>query len=211
MFSTGKSKYMIDTHTHLCDQLFDHDLEMVLDRAKKAGVSAIIAVSEDLEDAEKNLHLAETYEGIYPAAGLYPAILNRDVARKMGRFIKFIRDNKDKLVAIGEVGLDYWVVKDKDARELQRAIFCEFIELSKDLDLPLNVHSRSAGKHTISLLMEYGAEKVQLHAFGGFNHFWLSGVEDPPRVADLSHAGGIPTAKKPLAGTKGNSQFGILE
>jgi TatD DNase family protein len=79
----------------------------------------------------------------------------------------FIRSHKDRLAAIGEVGLDYWIVKEESQREIQREIFRGFIELSKELALPLNVHSRSAGRHVVSVLLESSADRVQLHAFDG--------------------------------------------
>jgi TatD DNase family protein len=65
------------------------------------------------------------------------------------------------------VGLDYWVVKEESQREVQREIFKRFIDLSAEVDLPLNVHSRSAGRYVVSMLLEHGAGKVQLHAFDG--------------------------------------------
>jgi TatD DNase family protein len=78
-----------------------------------------------------------------------------------------IRRERNRLVAIGEVGLDHWAVKDEAQREIQREMFLRFIRLARELDLPLNVHSRSAGKQAIQLLLENGAKKVQLHAFDG--------------------------------------------
>jgi TatD DNase family protein len=155
---------LIDTHAHLCDSVFDADREVVLERALTAGISAVIAVGEDLADAEKNLLLASKHSMIRPAAGLYPTHLEPDLAAKMRTFI---RSHKDRLAAIGEVGLDYWIVKEESERETQREIFRGFIELSKELALPLNVHSRSAGRHVVSVLLESSADRVQLHAFDG--------------------------------------------
>jgi TatD DNase family protein len=155
---------LIDTHAHLCDPLFDADRADVLERALKAGVSAVIAVGENLADAETNLLLAAQYSIIRPAAGLYPTHLDPDLAEKMRAFI---RSQRDKLAAIGEVGLDYWVVQEESEREMQREIFRSFIGLSKELGLPLNVHSRSAGRHAVSVLLESSAARVQLHAFDG--------------------------------------------
>lgn len=155
---------MIDTHAHLCDPVFDADRGEILKKAEEAGIAAVVAVGETLEDAEKNLRLASLHAMIRPAAGLYPTQLDLAQASRMHRFI---RDNHRNLVAIGEVGLDYWVVQDERARELQREIFRGFIELSKELDLPLNVHSRSAGGHAISVLLEALADRAQLHAFDG--------------------------------------------
>ena len=155
---------LIDTHAHLCDPVFDTDREVVLERALKAGISAVIAVGENLADAEKNLLLASKHSMIRPAAGLYPTHLDPDLAEEI---YVFIRSHKDRLAAIGEVGLDYWVVKEESERETQRQIFRGFIELSKELTLPLNVHSRSAGRHAVSVLLESAADRVQLHAFDG--------------------------------------------
>jgi len=155
---------LVDTHAHLQDPVFDPDRETVLERARAAGISAVISVGEDLADAQKNVQLAGQYPMIRAAAGLYPAHLDLEQAEKVRLFI---RSHRDMLVAIGEVGLDYWMVKDEPGREAQREIFRSFVDLSKELDLPLNVHSRSAGRHVVTLLLSAAAAKVQLHAFDG--------------------------------------------
>ncbi len=155
---------LVDTHTHLCDPVFDEDRTEVLERAGKAGVGAIVLVGEDLSDARRNLELAANHPMLKPAAGLYPAILDQPQAEEIQ---DFIRKKRDKLVAIGEVGLDHWVVKEEPEKVLQRHIFKSFIELAQELDLPLNVHSRSAGRHAVTLLLESEATRVQLHAFDG--------------------------------------------
>jgi TatD DNase family protein len=155
---------MVDTHAHLCSPEFDGDRGEVLARAAAAGVGAVIAVGETLADAERNIELAGRFPMLKPAAGLYPTILDRDHAEKMHTFI---RSHRTQLAAIGEVGLDYWGVKEEKDRDVQREIFTGFIRLAKDLDLPLNVHSRSAGRHAVALLLDSGAARVQLHAFDG--------------------------------------------
>lgn len=157
-------KNFTDTHAHLCDPIFDPDLPAVLQKARTAGISSIIAVSEDLTGAQKNLLLSEEHPMIRPAAGLFPTKLDPDQASIMR---DFIRSNADKLAAIGEVGLDYWKIQDESDRELQREIFRSFIDLGLELDIPLNVHSRSAGRHAIEFLLEHSAARVQLHAFDG--------------------------------------------
>ncbi len=157
-------KSLVDTHAHICDPAFDPDRAEVISTAKAAGIAEIVAVSETLSDAKRNLELASTHTELKPAAGLYPTYLNLDDADAM---IDFIRNQRHRLVAIGEVGLDYWVVKNEADRETQREIFKKFIDLSLELDLPLNIHSRSAGRHVVALLLERGARNVQLHAFDG--------------------------------------------
>jgi TatD DNase family protein len=155
---------LVDTHAHLSDTSFDGDLVAVLARARGAGVSSIVAVGETLEDGKKNLALAGKYPQVLPAAGLYPTHLDVSAAQEM---VRFIEREQDRLVAIGEVGLDFWAVKDEPEKEVQRDIFILFIALGKKLGLPLNVHSRSAGRHVVRLLLEMDAAKVQLHAFDG--------------------------------------------
>ena len=156
---------LCDTHAHLCDPGFDRDRGEVLERADRAGVGAIVAVGENLKDARTNLALAEEYPWIVRvAAGLFPTNLDLEQAELLEGWI---RRHASELIAIGEVGLDYWKVEDGEDREVQRAIFVRFVSLAVELDLPLNVHSRSAGAATIELMLGLGVERAQLHAFDG--------------------------------------------
>ena len=125
---------MLDGHAHICDSVFDDDRDEVLVRAEKAGVSAIIAVGENLSDAHKNLQLANRYPMLKPAAGLYPTILDTGQAEEI---IALIRKNRPRLAAIGEVGLDYWVVTDDREKAQQREIFCQFIAPVFDERVPI--------------------------------------------------------------------------
>ncbi|MEE4261161.1 MAG: TatD family hydrolase [Desulfobacteraceae bacterium] len=165
---------IVDTHTHICNASFDADRGEVLHKAATVGVSAVIAVAENLDDARRNIELAEKHPMIRPAAGLYPTILDLDQAEQM---YSFIRQERAKLVAIGEVGLDFWVVKEAPQKELQKEILKGFINLSYELDLPLNIHSRSAGRHAVALLLKNGATRVQMHAFDGKASTALPAVE----------------------------------
>jgi TatD DNase family protein len=155
---------LTDCHAHLADAAFDRDRAEVLDRAEAAGVGSVVAVAETLAESRRTLELARGDSRIRPAAGLYPTRLDLDEARAVEALI---RAERDRLCAIGEVGLDHWKVQDEAGRETQQAIFRRFIALSLELDLPLNVHSRSAGRHVIGVLIEAGARRVQLHAFDG--------------------------------------------
>ena len=177
---------IVDTHAHICDSVFDADRGEVLKKAAEAGVGGIIALGEDLADARRNIELADEHPMICPAAGLYPTILDLDQADQMQ---SLIRKERAKLVAIGEVGLDFWVVKEESQKELQKEILKAFISLSRELDLPLNIHSRSAGRHAVAMLLENGATRVQMHAFDGKASAALPAVEAgfffsiPPSVA----------------------------
>ncbi|MBU0968670.1 MAG: TatD family hydrolase [Proteobacteria bacterium] len=166
--------FLIDTHAHLCDQAFDQDRQEVINRAQEAGVSAIVMVGETMEDARRNLELAGQHPCLKPAAGLYPEFADMVEAE---RLIDFIRQHAARFYAIGEVGLDFWIAKEEAEREVQRLVFRKFIELASELDLPLNVHSRSAGRQAVALLLEQGAKRVQMHAFDGRYSAALPAVE----------------------------------
>lgn len=166
---------LLDAHAHLCDPAFDADLPAVLERGRAAGVGAVVAVGETLADARKNLELAARFPGtVLPAAGLYPVHLDLAQAEAV---LALVRERRRDLVAIGEVGLDHWKVQDEAGRELQREIFLRFVALAAELDLPLNVHSRSASRHAVTLLLERGARRVLLHAFDGKVSTALPAVE----------------------------------
>ena len=156
---------LLDTHAHLGDGVFDDDRDAVLARARAAGVRAVVTVGETLADARKNLALLEIHpEMIRPTAGLYPTWLDGDQAKEVETLL---RNERRRFVAIGEVGLDHWKVKDEAERGVQREIFTRFVDLSIELDLPLNIHSRSAGRDVIAVLLDRGAKRAQLHAFDG--------------------------------------------
>ncbi len=165
---------LTDTHAHLCDPAFDADRGAVLDRAEAAGVAPVVAVGETAADARRNLELAGLDRRVRPAAGLFPTLLDLDQAAEVE---EILRRHRERFVAVGEVGLDYWKVKEEDGRELQRRIFARFVDLAIELDLPLNVHSRSTGRQAIELLLEHGARRVQLHAFDGRAATARPGVE----------------------------------
>ena len=170
--STGElnQAMIIDTHAHLCDSVFDSDRSEVLARAQAVGVAGVVCVGESLEDARKNLALAAGCPVLLPAAGLYPGRFDVQEAEAL---IDLIRRERSRLVAVGEVGLDYWITKrapeneQAELEELQREMFLRFVDLALELGLPLNVHSRSAGRQTIAALLERGAGRVQMHAFDG--------------------------------------------
>lgn len=171
----GVRSLMFDTHAHLCDDAFEADLPAVIERARAAGVERILAVGEDLADARRNLELAMRFPDVVrPAAGLFPTHLDPTSAAAV---VEWIRRHRNELAAIGEVGLDHWKVKDEADRELQREIFRGFIDLALEIDRPLNVHSRSAGRATLELLLEKGARRVQMHAFDGRASKAMAGVE----------------------------------
>ena len=155
---------IVDTHAHLCAETFARDLEGVLAKSIAAGVTRIVAVGENMADALRNMELAAIHAQILPAAGLFPTLLDSEQAAAM---YNFIRHHNGQLAAIGEVGLDFWAIQDEAGKQRQREIFAGFIDLARETDLVLNIHSRSAGRHAIDMLLARGAGRVQMHAFDG--------------------------------------------
>jgi len=165
---------IVDTHAHLCADTFAHDLDAVLASSVAAGVTRIVAVGENMADALRNMELAASFGQIMPAAGLFPTELDSEQATAM---YDFIRHHSGQLAAIGEVGLDYWAIRDETGKGRQREIFAGFIDLALETGLVLNVHSRSAGRHAIDMLLAKGAGRVQMHAFDGRAASAMAAVE----------------------------------
>lgn len=164
---------LFDAHAHLAAKEFAEDLPEVLARAEAVGMRGVVTVGETLEEAERILTLAECFPLVKPAAGLYPTMLDLNEAEAMQGFI---RRHANRLVALGEVGLDHWVVKDEEEWRIQEEILAKFVEFSNELELPVNVHSRSAGRRCIAFLKEHGARRVLLHAFDGKAASAMEGV-----------------------------------
>jgi TatD DNase family protein len=165
---------MIDCHAHLTDTRFADDRSQVLARARAAGVERILCVGERLSDVDAVLQLGREEERVEPCIGLYPDQLDPADEEGMARAI---REHAAELRAIGEVGLDYWIAQEEEQRQRQRELLSCFVALARETDLPLNLHSRSAGHHAVDFLRDLGARKVLLHAFDGRAHHALKAVE----------------------------------
>ncbi len=154
---------IIDTHAHLDDNNFDIDREQVIQDAEQAGLCSIINVGADLASSKRSIELAEAHEIIWAAVGLHPhdaSMLNEDNWKE---FVSLSRHKK--VVAIGEVGLDYYRML--SPKDVQQTVFRRFIGLAKETKLPLIVHSRDAHEDTLQILKEEQPEKGVLHAFSG--------------------------------------------
>lgn len=156
---------LVDAHAHLDHKQFERDLEKVIERAKAANIKAIINNGLNPETNRKTLEIASEHKMVKAALGFYPTDAVKSGIDAVEEEIKFIEKNKDKIIAIGEVGLDYHWLKGKD--ELQKEIFEKFIGLAKKLDKPLIVHSREAEKDAVEILEKHKCKKVMMHCFNG--------------------------------------------
>ena len=162
---------LIDTHAHLCADAFCDDLSAVLDRGRHAGVVAVIAMAESLADSKRNLELDRRFDVVYPAAGVHPdRVVDAEpdaLLREVEAVCDLVRAHRDRFVAIGEVGLDHWRARTEPERALQEEMLLRFAALSREVELPLSVHSRSAGRPTLDLLSRAAPHAAVMHAFDG--------------------------------------------
>jgi|WetSurMetagenome_2_1015567.scaffolds.fasta_scaffold145109_2 TatD DNase family protein len=154
---------IIDTHAHLEEMA---NLPQVISGAKTAGVAGIIAVGQDIKSNARTLDIAAEYPGyVFPALGWHPWNLKET---EIEANLEFIRDNIDKAVAVGEIGLDYHkqvrAIADKD---LQKRILRELLVIAKAHDKPVCIHSRYAWRDAYDLVKEAGLAKAVFHWYTG--------------------------------------------
>ena len=155
----------IDTHSHLFDDAFNADREMVINECLNQNVKKMIVVGFDNLTNKLALELSDKYEFMYPTVGLHPTSLDGYSDNFFVNLEKLIRDNK-KIVGIGECGLDYYW--DTSKKEMQKEVFKKQIELSLKLDLPLVIHSRDAIGDTLEVLKSFNRPlKGVMHGYSG--------------------------------------------
>ncbi len=161
----------VDCHAHLDDEQFAKDIDKVIQRAKAAGVIAIINNGVCPETNRKTLRLAQTYEIVKPALGLHPTLLQK--VCNVEKELSFIKRNKDKIIAIGEIGLDYhWK---NDNKHDQKELFLKMLALSEELDLPAIIHTREAEEDVFEIISEFKV-KIILHSFEGNKRLIQEGI-----------------------------------
>jgi TatD DNase family protein len=159
---------VIDTHAHL-DEL--ENLESSLNKAKEAGVVAIVAVGSNHKSNQEVMGISDSHhELVYPAFGLHPWELGNLESNGINLTLKFIEEKISQIVAIGEIGLDYDKRVIKVApKELQKETLKCLLALARRYAKPVSVHSRYAWKDTFELVKEAGIEKAVFHWFTGFS------------------------------------------
>lgn len=160
---TEDSMY-IDVHCHL-DLL--KNPESVISDAWKKRVRIIVGAGVDLKTNREALDFAENFKEVKAMLGIYPDECLKLSAREINSELNFIRKNADKIIGIGEVGMDFAGKKNLKDKQKQIWSFKKFIELSIELEKIIVVHSRKAEKECIDLLEELGAKRVVMHYFSG--------------------------------------------
>ncbi len=154
---------MIDSHAHLDFPQYDSDRSKVIEEDFESGIEAIVNIGVDLATSRKSIALAEKYEHIYATVGIHP----HDSGNAPKDYLKRLEDlaSHKKVVAIGEIGLDYY--RDHSPRDIQREAFERQLELALKLDMPIVVHIREAIEDSFKILEKSGIGKGVLHSFPG--------------------------------------------
>ena len=176
----------VDTHCHLEDEKFADDLEEVIARAAEAGVTRVINFGSTLESSARVVELAATHENLYAGVGVHPEEVFEMSDADIDRLASMTRS--ERVIAIGEIGLDYYWEKDAERRLLQQRIFIRQLDLARQLDLPVCIHEREAHGDAMAILKREGRGlRGVMHCYSGSLEMarelwklgWLIGVDGP--------------------------------
>jgi TatD DNase family protein len=177
---------LIDTHAHLTFPEYDEDREDVLKRAWDVNVKAIVVIGSGngIEENRKVVQFAEKHENVYATVGVHP---NDAESVDLGEVVKVARElaKSEKVVAIGEIGLDYY--RQHSSKESQMKCFKKFLELASELKLPIAIHDREAHKDLFYTLRENLYELT-----GGIFHCFSGNVEMAHEAVEMGYYIGIP-------------------
>ena len=151
---------LFDSHAHLNDEAFDSDRESVIQKCFDSGLEYIVEIGYSEETSKKAIQLAQKYEKIYAVIGMHPDECNKEINLT---FIKNLA-KEEKVVAIGEIGLDYHY--ETTNKESQKKYFVEQIKIANELNLPVSIHSRDADMDMLEILKENKINKgFVMHCF----------------------------------------------
>ncbi len=166
--SDSSANNFIDTHCHLDMEQFKDDLEQTIVRATQAGVSSMVTIGIDLETSRQAVKIAQKHEQVWAAVGIHPH--DADKASEEDTMAIAEISSHEKVVAYGEIGLDY--TKLYAPREIQQKIFIRQVELARELNLPIIIHDREAHEDVVNILKKYAPFPAGgvMHCFSGNSH-----------------------------------------
>ena len=154
---------IFDTHAHYDDKAFDSDREELLNSMHESGVLGIVNASADINSSLSSVKLSEKYPYVFAAVGVHPENLD-DLSEDYTETLKKLATEHKKVVAIGEIGLDYHFRLDNKEKQIE--VFENQVKLANSLDLPVIVHDREAHKDTFDILKKYNPKGI-VHCFSG--------------------------------------------
>lgn len=165
-----KNKYSIfDSHAHYDDEAFDEDRDELLKELNEEGVIGIINCASSYESISKVNSIVKKYDYIYGALGIHPENANEFTLEVLDEILKITKSN-NKIVAIGEIGLDYYW-DENPPREIQKDTFRKQMALADKLGLPVIIHDREAHEDTLAIIKEFPNVNGVVHCFSGSVEF----------------------------------------
>jgi TatD DNase family protein len=155
---------LVDVHTHLTDEYFNDKLDKIINNAKRNNLVCIISNGVNYIDNKRVLELSKRYDIIKSSLGFFPYDIIDSNEDEIQENLEFIKKNKNRIIAIGEVGLD--LDHNKEITK-QREVFLKIIDLAMEINKPLIIHSRKAERECINILKEFGFKKALFHSFSG--------------------------------------------
>jgi TatD DNase family protein len=176
MSKLSRTIKLIDTHCHLEQQAYDEDRENLIALCREQ-MSAVITDAPDPRIFNVTFDMVREHPGfIFAAAGIHPQYVSEFTDQAIDEAFNVLRENKHSLVGVGETGLDYSYIQGETERAKQRQLFIRFIELGRELSLPIIVHLRKGlddadvFEDAFEILRRNDAHRVQLHMFGSRRH-----------------------------------------
>lgn len=180
---------IFDTHAHYDDEAFNEDREAVIKSLAAAGVETVVNIGASMASSETTLELTRNYPFIYGTAGVHPSETAELDEEKFQRLKEIVRE--PKIVAVGEIGLDYYW--EKPAHDIQKNWFERQLELAREVNLPVVIHSREAAKDTLEIMKAAKAGDM-----GGVIHCFSYGKDMAKEYLDMGFflgIGGVLTFK----------------
>ena len=156
---------IFDTHAHYYDDAFDADRDALLSSLPERGVALVVCPGCDLESSRQSIALAERYPFLYAAAGYHPENLEGVTLGDVAQIRALCAH--EKVVAVGEIGLDYYWVKTPEERAFSRDMFDAQLSLAEELDLPAIVHDRDAHKDSLDIVRAHPSARGVFHCYSG--------------------------------------------
>lgn len=154
-------------------------LEEIIKEAKEADVQKILGVGMSIMSQARILEITDRFDSIYPALGIHPQEVaeNPNLKSQLEESVNLIKNNKDKLCAIGEIGLDHHFVKDKSLYPLQNDVFKKMLSLAQEFTLPVNLHVKGAEREVFDVLSSYKLPNVNIHWYSGPENILKEGID----------------------------------
>lgn len=157
---------MFDSHIHLNDNNLYKNIDKYIFEACSEGVSNFLVIGYDLESSKKAIEIASNYECCYAAIGFHPCdVYKLENSEILQAFLDLFILFKDKVVCLGEIGLDYYWEKDECKRANQKKWFIYQLDIARKLNLPVSIHTREATNDTYEILKNYDDLRIVLHCF----------------------------------------------